>query len=567
FFVNTLALRTSVRGEESFREVLGRVREVCLGAYAHQDVPFEKLVEELEPERSLSHTPLFQVMMVLQNAPQSALELPGLELRGFGRDSQATKFDLTLTFVEGARGLTATLAYSTDLFDTSTINRLVSHFQTLLAGIVANPHQCVAQLPLLSFAERQQQLIEWNRTALDYPGHCCLHQLFEAQAARTPQAVAVVCQDSQLSFAELNGRANQLARHLRQRGVGPETRVGILLERSVEMMVAVFGILKAGGAYVPLDPTNPRQRLAYMLKDAGAKVLLTQQRLSEQLAEDGEIAACERVCLDVEWEEIARHGEANPGTEVDAENLAYVIYTSGSTGQPKGTMIRHAAVVNLAMALKRAIYDEHPAPMRVSVNAPLAFDASVKQIVQVLSGHCLEIVPEELRRDGEALLAYLTERGVAAIDATPTQVRMLLSEGLGAASQGAPSVALVGGEAVDEALWRAMGESRATSYYNVYGPTECTVDATACRVEASAEEATIGRPLGNVTAYVLDRWMQVVPVGVTGELHIGGAGLARGYHERAELTAERFIPHPYGAEAGARLYRTGDAARYLADGR
>ena len=562
FFVNTLALRTRVAAEASFSEVLGRVREVCLGGYAHQDVPFEKLVEELEPERSLSHTPLFQVMMVLQNAPQGSLELPGLELRGFGREGHTTKFDLTLSMVEGTSGLSGTLSYRTDLFDAATIERMAAHFQTLLAGIVADPRQRVADLPLLTAEERQQILIEWNETARDYARESCVQELFEEQVERTPEGLAVACEESQLSFAELNGRANQLARYLRKLGVGPEARVGILLERSVEMIVALFGILKAGGAYVPLDPTNPRERLTFMLADAGAKILLTQQRFVGQMPED----AFKAVCLDVEWETITRESDANLKTKVDAENLAYVIYTSGSTGQPKGAMIRHSAVINLTTALKHAIYDDQPSPLRVSLNAPLAFDASVKQVVQLLSGHCLDIVPEDLRRDGGALLSHLKARGVAAIDATPTQLRMLMSEGLEDAANSPLSLALVGGEALDEPLWKAMGESRRTSYYNVYGPTECTVDATACEVTGSLSVPTIGRPLSNITVYVLDKRLQPVPVGVTGELHIGGAGLARGYHERPDLTAEKFIPHPYADEPGARLYRTGDLARYLADG-
>ena len=563
FFVNTLVLRTRVAGEARFTEVLGRVREVCLGAYAHQDVPFEKLVEELEPERSLSHTPLFQVMLVLQNAPQGSLELPGLELRGFGREGQTAKFDLTLTMVEGARGLSVMLGYRTDLFDAASIGRLGAHFQTLLAGIVADPQQRVADLPLLSADERKQIVTEWNQTARDYARESCVHELFEEQVERRPEGLAVVCEAAQLSFAELNGRANQLARYLRKLGVGPESRVGILLERSVEMIVALFGVLKAGGAYVPLDPTNPLKRLRFMLEDAGAKILLTEQRFIEQLPEN----AIETVCLDAEWETIRRENEANLKTKVVAENLAYVIYTSGSTGQPKGSMIRHAAVINLAAALKHAIYDGRTSsPLRVSLNAPLAFDASVKQVVQLLSGHCLDIVPEDLRRDGGALLSYLQARGVAALDATPMQIRMLLSEGMEDGAQGQLSLALVGGEALDETLWQALRASRRTSYYNVYGPTECTVDATACRVNESLSVPSIGRPLSNVTIYVLDRRLQLVPAGVTGELHIGGAGVARGYHQRPGLTAERFIPDPYGEEPGARLYRTGDLARYLADG-
>src|SRR3990172_6881802 len=336
-------MRTDLSGNPSFRELLGRVREAALGAYNHQDLPFEKLVEELHPKRDLSRNPLFQVMFVLENAPRQALELSGLTLNPLEVGSGTAKFDLTLSIVEGAEGLRGILEYNSDLFNTDTITRMLGHFQTLLEGIVANPEQRISDLPLLTEAERQQLLVEWNDTKRDYPQDKCIHELFEAQVERTPEAIAVVFEDQQLTYSELNARANQLAHYLRALGVGPEVLVGICMERSLEMVVGLLGILKAGGAYVPLDLTYPKERLAFMLEDTHVPVLLTQERLVLGLPQHGATV----VCLDADWEVIAQESEESLVSGATAENLAYVIYTSGSTGRPKGISVPHRAVNRL----------------------------------------------------------------------------------------------------------------------------------------------------------------------------------------------------------------------------
>jgi amino acid adenylation domain-containing protein len=559
FFANTLALRTDLSGDPSFRELLGRVKQIALGAYAHQDVPFEKLVEELQPERSLSHSPLFQVMLVLQNAPSSQVQLAGVSLESMPVETAAVKFDLTLLLTEAEQGLEGRLEYNTDLFNAGTIRQLVNHFEVLLESVVSNPEQRLSELQLLSAAERAQLLVEWNHTAAAYPEKS-IQELFEEQVQRQPDALAVMYADKRISYGELNERANQLAHYLQALGVGPEVIVGLCLERSVEMMVGLLGILKAGGAYLPLDPSYPRERLAFMLADAEVTVLLTQTHLRDSFAAE----AAHFVCLDAAGPMLAGYSVSNPSTTVTGDNLAYVIYTSGSTGRPKGVLIRQRAVTNLGYGLQEAIYQRlgGAGGLRVSVNAPLVFDASVKQVVQLGWGHTLCVIPDEVRGDGEALLAYLEAGQVEVLDATPAQVHLLLTAA-GGAELGAMRAVLVGGEAIDESLWALMSGSE-TQYYNVYGPTECTVDTTSRRVEDC--RPSLGQGLGNVDVYLLDQGLKLAPVGMAGEICVGGAGLARGYLQRPELTAEKFIPHPYSTEPGARLYRTGDVARYRSDG-
>ena len=568
FFVNTLVLRTRVTGEARFTEVLGRVREVCLGAYAHQDVPFEKLVEELEPERSLRHTPLFQVMLVLQNAPQRSLELPGLELRGFGREGQTAKFDLLLALGEREGQLGCTFEYSTDLFEAATIARLGAHFQRLLESIVSNPQQCISELEMLSAAEREQLLVEFNDTLTAYPQERCLPELFEQQARLTPEAVAVVFEDERLSFAELSGKANQLARYLQRMGVGPEVRVGICVERSMEMLVAVLGILKAGGAYVPLDPVYPQERLAFMLEEASLAVLLTQGGLRDRL----ESGACTVVSLDDDWERIAEESAAKVASAATAANLAYVLFTSGSTGRPKGVAMSHRALANLiAWQLGSAAPGEGAKTLQF---ASLNFDVSFQEIFATwCSGGTLVLVSEEVRQDPVALLGLLREQEVNRVflpfvalqqlaDAAAEDERLLpqsLREVVTAGEQLQTTPSLV----------RFFASLAGCVLHNQYGPTEGhVVSAYTLDAEVKGWESLppIGMPIANTQLYLLGAHLEPVPVGVAGELHIGGVGLARGYLNRPALTAGRFIPDPFSARAGARLYRTGDLARYLADG-
>ncbi|HEY9401515.1 MAG TPA: amino acid adenylation domain-containing protein, partial [Pyrinomonadaceae bacterium] len=560
FFANTLVLRADLAGDPSFSSLLKRVKTDALGAFAHQDVPFERLVEELQPERNLSRTPLFQVMFALQNGSVEQLELPGLRLQVLAPERAAAKFDLTLSLLEGADGLTGRLEYSTDLFDNETAKRIAGHFVSLLQTTVADPSRRISALPLLTLPE-QERFDDWNDTGVVYPSNVCIQELFERQVELAPDAVALVFEETRLTYRELNARANKLAHYLRAAGVGAETRVAILLERGVEMIVALVGILKAGGAYVPLDPQYPRERLRYMIEDAAAPVLLTQASLADVAGETG----ARVVCLDVEWETIERESRRNPRLDASAENLAYVIYTSGSTGRPKGVAIQHRSVVNLSHALARTAYAGESSPICVSVNAPLAFDSSVKQIIQLLGGHTLCIVPESVRLDRARMLSYLNEHRVDALDCTPSQLKLLFAPGR--ETQGfAPRIVLVGGEALDEATWAQMAAQTERRFYNVYGPTECTVDATLCQVQAAQVRPLIGRPLANVKTYILDCAAQLAPVGVPGELCIGGSGVGRGYLNHSALTAEKFIPDPFSSESGARMYLSGDRTCHVADG-
>ena len=564
FFVNTLVLRTHLGGNPTFRELLHRVREVAMGAYAHQDLPFEKLVEELQPERTLSHAPLFQVMFAFQNMPRQSLELPGLKVSPLEVDSGTAKFDLTLFLWEEAGGLRGTLEYNTDLFDEATISRMRGHFQTLLEGIVADPAQRLSDLPLLTEAERQQLLVEWNATQVEYPREGCLHQLFEAQVERTPNAIAAVCGGARLTYRELNQRANQLAHYLRTRGVGPEVLVGICVERSLELMVGLMGILKAGGAYVPLDPTYPKERLAFMLADSQVSVLLSQQQLLASLPDhDAHV-----ICLDSDWEPIATQSLANLDSGAGPDNLAYVIYTSGSTGTPKGTLITHHGLVNYLYWCLAAYPVE--AGCGSPVHSPLAFDATITALFSpLLVGRTVYLLPET--SDLEAISAALRQtHDLSLIKITPAHLT-LLSQQLSPADVATLTRALViGGEnltAEQIAFWRQ--HAPATRIFNEYGPTETVVGCVVYEVAADwsgAGSVPIGRPIPNMRVYVLDRHRQPVPIGVPGELYLGGAGVARGYVRRPDTTAEKFLRDPFSDEPGARLYRTGDLVRYLPDG-
>jgi amino acid adenylation domain-containing protein/non-ribosomal peptide synthase protein (TIGR01720 family) len=561
FFVNTLVLRTDLSGEPTFKEVIRRVREVCLGAHAHQDIPFEKLVAELHPERDTGRSVFFQVMFAMQNVPPVEMTLPDLTWTNVSIDSETAKFDLLLSMRETADGLVGTLQYNTDLFAASTIKRMLGHFQTLVLRLAGAPDEFVSEVSLLSEAEQHQLVVEWNETAARYPAGQTITEMFEAQVERTPQATALVCDEQELSYAELNERANQLAHFLAAQGVGAESIVALLLPRGPAMMTSLLAVLKAGGAYLPLDVNYPIERLRYALADAQAGWLLTNKELAAQVQLPGAAVIC--VDDDGSWREAST---ANLGHLANAEQLAYVIYTSGSSGEPKGVMVRQGAVVNLSWALQEHIYAGQRAGLRVALNAPLVFDSSVKQVLQLLRGHTLYLLSEEVRSDAGALLDYLEKQRVEVLDCTPSQLRVLLAEGLEQRLGQSLKVVLVGGEELAGETWEALGQSDGIEFYNVYGPTECTVDATAQRVRDEATPS-IGRPLGNIEIYILDQRQQPVPPGVRGELYIGGAGLARGYLGRPELTAQRFIPHPYSKEPGARLYRTGDQARYLADGK
>jgi len=557
FFVNTLVLRSDFSGSPTFRQLLKQVREITLEAYAHQDVPFEKLVEELEPERDLSRHPLFQICFALQNVPIQALELSGLTINHRLEHNGTAKFDLFLELFETPDGISGWFEYSTDLFDAATISRLGENFQTLVAGIVANPDQRVADLPLLTPTERQQLLVEWNQTQADYPQQTCIHQLFEAQVKRVPDSIAAIFADQQITYGELNARANQLARHLQALGVGPDVLVGICVDRSLDVMVALLGVLKAGGAYIPLDPAYPQQRLSLMVSDSQLSVLLTQQHLLAQLPKH----QAHIVCLDKDWQDIATQSQDNLDTNVNPDNLAYVIYTSGSTGKPKGVQIIHESVVNFLYFMGQHLeLTEQDTLLSVTT---LSFDIAVLEIfLPITLGARVVTVSREEAMDGTALIAKLTN-GVTVMQATPATWQLLLEAGW----QGSKHLKILcGGEALPRKLARQL-QQRCATLWNVYGPTETTIWSATYKVASEDGQVLIGRPMANTQFYILDSQLQPVPVGVPGELYIGGAGLARGYLNRPDLTEARFIPHPFNnSKASDRLYKTGDLVRYLPDG-
>lgn len=572
FFVNTLVLRTDLSDNPGFRTLLRRVREVCLGAYAHQDLPFERLVEELHLARDLSRNPLFQVMFVLQNAPVQAVELPGLSLRPVEVDTGTTHFDLTLHIADTEQGLAATLAYNTDLFEAVTITRMLGHLRNLLEAVAATPARRLSDLTLLTEAEQHQLLVHWNDTGIDCPDHLCIPQLFEACVERTREATAVIFENQQLTYGELNRRANQLANHLRALGVGPEIPVGLCLKPSLEMVIGLLGILKAGGVYVPMDPAYPKERLAFMLEDAEVPVLLTQHPLLAGLPEHN----AKVVCLDSDWEETIAHERAdNPACSTLPENLAYVIYTSGSTGQPKGVQVSHASIADHCRNVQS--YYQLDSTDRVLQFASLSFDLSLEQILPTLIvGARLVMMSADVWHPTE-FHKRIAELGLTVLNLSTGYWQELAREWADVPEliRGIePKVFIVGGDTMLPEfleLWQRTPVS-SVRLINAYGPTEATITATALdltvplRGHPTFRQIPIGRPLANRKIYILGKYGNVVPVGIRGELHIGGPCLARGYLNRPDLTAENFIPNPFSEEPGARLYKTGDLARYLADG-
>jgi aspartate racemase len=588
-FVNTVVLRTNVSGNLSFHDLLDRVRKVVLEANVHQEVPFKTLVEAMQLEQNLSHHPLFQVMFVFQDASTPTRDLLGQTQSPLEVESvSTTKFDLTLNLKETSQGIRGYFEYNTDLFEAATIARMIGHFQTLLEGIVANPATRLWDLPLLMAAERHQLLVEWNKTQVDYPKDACIHHLFEAQVERTPDAVAVVFEDKQLTYRELNTRANQLAHYLQGLGVKPDVLVAISVERSLEMVVGFLGILKAGGAYVPIDPAYPHERRAYMLKDSQTPVILTQERLLASLPDND----AQVVCLDADWEVIAQQSQENPVSETTAQNLAYIIYTSGSTGKPKGVMIPHQGMVNHSVAIAKQ-YNLEPSVSvsgaaqeelagrgsahRVLQFSSMSFDIIIEELFpSLISGAAVILRTEQMLSSTTSFLQFLERERVTVLN-VPTAFWHELVNGLSLVKQPLPTsvrLVVVGGEKASRSAyltWKQLvGEQ--IRWLNTYGPTETTVTATlydptaAPETDRSRSEIPIGRPIANAQVYVLDQQLQPVPIGVPGELYIGGAGLARGYLNRPDLTANKFIRNPFSDDPNARLYKTGDTVRYLPDG-
>jgi amino acid adenylation domain-containing protein len=566
FFVNTLVMRTALGGNPSFRELIEREREVALGAYAHQEAPFEKLVEEINPDRDLSRSPLFQVMMMLQNAWRPELEIKGLKVRGVGRETGAAKFDLTLILAEGDGGITGSLEYSRDLYEGETIRRMARHYERVIWEVVRDAEQKIREIELLNEGEKSQ-IIEWNQTELEYECDRCINQLFEDQVEISPESIAVVYEGEQISYRELNRRANQLGQYLRTMGVGPEVMVGVCLERSIELVVAFMGVLKAGGTYVPLDPSHPEQRLRLLVEDAGVNVVLTGEREREKFqAHDMRI-----VDLNERRLEIEKCRSGNPESGVGSDNLAYVIYTSGSTGRPKGVMVAHKNLVSLLMVGQERF--RFAAEDEMLCLANFSFDISLFELLNpLIVGGKVNLLSRERILDVSQLLVGM--RDVNTIHTVPTLMKQIIESIKHDAGSGRSYANIrkvfIGGELVPSALLREMGavfkESRAEV---LYGPTEGTIICTSYIVEPDevTERNIIGTTLHNAAVYVCDGNGQLIPVGLRGELCIGGEGVARGYLNRPELTAEKYIPSQYGQEAGARVYRTGDLGRYLVDGK
>ncbi|MCC5648468.1 amino acid adenylation domain-containing protein [Nostoc sp. XA013] len=562
-FVNTLVLRTNLEGNPTFTELLRRVRKVAIDAYTHQDLPLEKLVEVLQPNRDLSYNPLFQVMFVLQNpATNSIWKTEELE-------TGTAKFDVLLSMIDSEEGLTGTLEYNTDLFNSDTIARMVGHFQTLLKGVVSDPNQGISELSILTPVERQTLLVDWNNTEVDYAQEACIHNLFEAQVEKTPDAIALIFANLELTYRELNNRANQLAHYLQNVGVQPEILVGICMERSLEMVIAILAILKVGAAYVPLDPTYPVERLSFVLEDTQLKFILTQQKQSHKLSND----KTRLIYLDTDGEIIAIQSRDNPNSQVRPASLAYIIYTSGSTGKPKGVLVNHANVVRLFAATD--VWFKFNQQDVWTLFHSIAFDFSVWEIWgALLYGGRLVVVPYEVSRSPQVFYELLAQQQVTVLNQTPSGFRQLIQvdESVAAAEKLKHiKYVIFGGEALElQSLqpWFERYGNKSPQLVNMYGITETTVHVTyrrlTCADVTQAQGSVIGSPIPDLQVYLLDKHQQLVPIGVPGEMYIGGAGLARGYLNRPELTQQRFISHPF--VAGTRLYRSGDLARYLPNG-
>jgi len=550
-----LPIRIDLSGDPRFRELLVRVSELVSRAREHQNVRWERVVQAVQPESDASRHPVYQVLFSFDHSEfgsDSSNQNANLET-----DCGPSPFDLQLQMCARGDSLAAQFLYSTDLFDSATMRRMAGHYQRLLEGLVENPDERISRLPILTDEEQQQLVSEWNDTWMEYPRQLCVHQLIEVQASRTPNATAVVFGSERLSYGELDRRANQVANHLIKLGATPNGLVGICLERSLEMVVGLLGILKAGAAYVPLDPAYPQDRIAFMLQDSEVPLLVTQSQLTGNLPDAGSAQA---VLIDSHWPEISQQSQNSPALALSPENRAYVIYTSGSTGKPKGVEVAHRGLVNFLTTM--AQQPGMTSSDRLLAVTTLSFDiAGLEIYLPLMQGASVEIVSRETASDGNQLLARLSRSGATVMQATPATWRMLLEAGWTGDRR---LKILIGGEAVSQKLAEQLVE-RSASVWNMYGPTETTIWSTISKLDGQSA-VTIGRPVGNTEIFILDKILQPVPIGVAGELHIGGDGLARGYLKRPELTAERFIAHPLNPDSKARLYKTGDLVRYLPNG-
>jgi amino acid adenylation domain-containing protein/FkbM family methyltransferase len=566
FFVNTLVLRTKLSGCPDFHELLNRVRTMTLDAYAYQDIPFERLVEVLSPERDMSHSPLFQIMFALQNAPEEEFELTGLEISTLELENTISRFDLTLQMRETDHGLTGSFEYNTDLFHSTFIRHMIGHFKTLLEAVVENPGMRITELPIMPKAEREKIVFEWNQTEREFPQDKCIHQLFEEQVDKTPDTIAVVFEKQHLTYRELNRKSNQLAHYLLSIKTDSDNSplitgnclVGICIERSPEMIIGILGILKAGGAYVPLDPTYPEERLAYMIEDSNIQLLLTQRNIpASNSGLQSKINSLKLKILSLDPDEIGGECGENPIRHVFSENLAYMIYTSGSTGKPNGVELSHRGLCNLVKEQIR-MFGVQPGS-RILQFASLSFDASIYEIIMALcSGSQLYLSEQKTLIPGAELVQLINQSAITHTVLPPSVLATMSADDLPCLK-----TVITAGEQCSLNIANAWSKNR--RFFNAYGPTEATVCTTICECD-SEDVPPIGRPISNFHLYILDQNLQPVPVGIPGELFVGGCGLARGYHKRPGATAEKFIPNPFTKESGQRMYRTGDMVKYLLGG-
>ncbi|HDY89131.1 MAG TPA: amino acid adenylation domain-containing protein, partial [bacterium] len=553
-FINMIALRTDLSGNPTFIELLHRVNEVTLNAFSNQDLPFEKFIENLHFKRDQSRNPIFQVM--LQVSPRITTQLGGLAISSFQFNTQFAQLDLSVHLYEHEDGYRGRFEYDTDLFNVDTIERMSLHFQQLLTGIVSNPHQKISKLPILDEKNKKNILLEWNNTSVDYPKGKCLHHLFEQQAEKTGARNAVECDGKTLTYDELNSRANQLANYLIKSGAKPATHIGICVERSIEMVVGLLGILKTGAAYVPMDPSFPAERLGYMLGDANILILITQKHLLNIFPQSDRKA----ICIDKELKNIQNESVGNPSITIDSAHLAYIIYTSGSTGIPKGVMIEHSSMVNFLISMQnKPGLDENDVLVAVTT---ISFDIAALEIfLPLISGAEIVLASRNEAIDGNSLLKLIERSNATMMQATPATWKLMLKAGW----EQTPNLKMLcGGETLPRGLANKILKI-GRELWNMYGPTETTIWSSVKKVNEGKGSVPIGPPIANTQFYVVDKEMQPVPIGVPGELLIGGDGLARGYWNRPELTEDRFVENQFTNDI-SRMYKTGDLVKLHSTG-
>ena len=561
-FVNTLVLRTDFSKDLTIKHFLQNVKQVFVEAMNHQEIPFEKLVDELKVERSLSHTPFFQVMFVFNNSPVAQIELPDLFIQPKPIDLGTSKFDINLVLTKRNEKIRGSLEYDLDLYKESTIQNMIEHFKNALISISTNLSQTISEVQLINKSEEIKLLNNYSGQKLAYPNLKVLHRVFEDNLKNNLDRISVVYKNDQLTFSELNKKSNRLANYIINKGVEQESLIAVCLERSVESIISILAIWKAGAVYLPFDPSYPKDRLDYMLSNSEASLVITEQKTAENLLLD----SSSNIILSEEWEEINKLTDDNLNVSIYPENLAYMIYTSGTTGLPKGVMVQHKSAVNLAFGLNEKIYSKYDSEkLRVSLNAPLPFDASMQEIVMLLFGHSLVLIPEELKLVPDEFLSYVRNKKIDLLDCVPTQLKYLIDHGLLDESNSFPKIVLPGGEPIDQNIWNKIKNVEHISFFNMYGPTECSVDSTICEIKYEHDKPNIGLPIYNSPHYVLDENMQLSPIGIPGELYIGGECLSRGYLGKQEITAERFLPNPFSENKGDRIYKTGDLVRFMPD--